>query len=96
MCLLSYKPVTWQRTAKDLHSHTDIAAGKPRARVDSNVSGHHWHWEDVPDRNFLFSVATEDLLRQTHSIRWWNEDEFTLCATCISGRTRSECFVRSL
>lgn len=71
MCLLCpYKPVTWHRTAKDLHSHTDVAAVKPRARVDSNVSGDHWHWEDVPDWDLLFPVATEDLLRQKHSTRW--------------------------
>lgn len=65
-----YKPVTWQRTAEDLHSHADIAAAKPGARVDSDVSGDHWSWEDVADWNFLFSVASEDLLRQRHSTRW--------------------------
>lgn len=67
-----YKPVTWQRTAKDLRSHADVAAAEPGARVDSDVSGHHWSWEDVADWNFLFSVASEDLLRQKHSTRWWS------------------------
>lgn len=62
--------ITWHRTAKDLHSHTDAAAVKPRARVDSNISGDHWNWEDVLDWNLLLSVGTEDLLRQTRSV-WW-------------------------
>lgn len=64
--------LTWQRTAEYLGSHADVAAAEPRARVDSDVSGDHWSWEDVPDWNFLFPVASEDLLRQTQSPRWWN------------------------
>lgn len=65
-----HKAVTWQRTAEDLRSHADVAAAEPGARVDSDVSGNHRSWEDVPDWNFLFPVASEDLLRQTHSTRW--------------------------
>lgn len=64
------KAVTWQRTAEDLHSHADVAAAEPGAGVDSDVPGNHRSWEDVPDWNFLFPVASEDLLRQTHSTRW--------------------------
>lgn len=67
-----HEAVTWQRTAEYLHSHADVAAAEPGARVDSDVSGNHWSWEDVPDWNFLFPVASEDLLRQTQSTRWWN------------------------
>lgn len=79
MCLLCpYKPVTWHRTAKDLHSHADVAAVEPRARVDPNVAADHRHWEDVPDWDLFFSVAAEDLLRQTHSTRWWIKNRIRL------------------
>lgn len=68
--LCPYKPVTWHRTAKDLHSHADAAAVKPGARVDSDVSGNHRRREDVPDWDLLFPVGPEDLLRQTQSAKW--------------------------
>lgn len=69
-----YKPVTWHRTAKNLHSHADVATVEPRARVDPDVPGDHRRREDVPDWDLLFPVGTESLLRQTQPGKMVDEE----------------------